>query len=124
MSRSGAISFGCLFTGALVLLALAMGWKFLDFLVLKPASVKGEINDIYDEVRTIENPATRWQTFKQGWRVMVRDTDNELIRTHPDNIHVTTGQDSIYFTYTDSLNFPLFGAYRKDFRIQRPFGRQ
>ena len=124
MRRTGAISFGCLFSGALVLLVLAMGWKMIDFLILKPASVKGEINDIYDEVRMIDNPATRWQNFKTGWRVMVRETDNMIIRTHPTNIHVTADQDSIYFTYRDSLCFPLLGALRKDFRIERPFGRQ
>jgi hypothetical protein len=124
MRRTGAISFGCLFTGALVLLVLAMGWKLLDFLVLRPASVKGEINDVYDEVRMIDNPATRWQNFKEGWRTLVRETENEIIRANPNNIHVTSGQDSIYFTYNDSLCFPLMGSWNREFRIKRLFGRQ
>ncbi len=124
MRRIGAIDFGCLFTGALVLLVLVMGWKLLDFLILRPASVKGEINDIYDEVRLIDNPATRWQNFKQGWRVMVRETDNEIIRANPHNIHVTSNQDSIYFDYSDSLCFPMLGSWNREFVVKRLFSRQ
>ncbi len=124
MRRIGAIDFGCLFTGALVLLVLVLGWKLLDFLILSPASVKGEINDIYDEVRLIGNPATRWQTFKEGWRVMVRETDNDIIRANPHNIHVTSDQDSIYFTYMDSLCFPLMGSWNREFHVKRLFTRQ
>ncbi|MGM0627028.1 MAG: hypothetical protein ACQETZ_02600 [Candidatus Fermentibacterota bacterium] len=124
MRRIGAIDFGCLFTGALVLLVLVMGWKLLDFLILRPASVKGEINDVYDEVRLIDNPATRWQNFKQGWRVMVRETDNEIIRANPHNIHVTSNQDSIYFDYSDSLCFPMLGSWNREFVVKRLFSRQ
>jgi hypothetical protein len=123
-SRRGAVKSSCLLLAAAALLVLVSGWKALDFLVLRPASVRGELNDVCDTVRGYRGREDeRRITFLENWRTHCDSTGNEyVLRCHPPRGAAPTfSNDTLFVQYPDTLHIPVFGRIVKVFRISRPF---
>lgn len=118
MRRVGAVTLGCLVTGAGILILVVFAWKCIDFFILTPASLEAEIADVYDLIRLerFRTPDLKMIQFQELWNDHLAETDMDLRPTAP-----RLRGDTMFMEYTDTLHFPVFGSYEKTFVVTRLF---
>jgi hypothetical protein len=117
MSRRGALSFGCLLWGALILLVVVIAWKCIDFYVLGPAAVKRAMNRVDANVTDTLDRALKRQEFRRLWEEL-RDSPDGLPEMRFPNTAMFSG-DTFIVMYEDSLPIPGFPPLRHSFMLRK-----
>jgi hypothetical protein len=115
MSRRGAVSFGCVLWGVLIMLVLVIGWKLLDFYILGPAKVKRALNTIDAHVMDTINKDVKQSHFLRLWSELRDSPDGLPVEGRP-----YTGMfsgDTFVVVYMDTLPIPGFPPLTHRFRL-------
>jgi len=115
MSRRGAVSFGCVLWGAVIMFVLVIGWKLIDFYILGPAKVKRAMNTIDAHVMDTLDKGVKQSHFLTLWSEL-RDSPDGLPEMRYPNTAMFSG-DTFIVMYEDSLPIPGFPALKHDFRL-------
>ncbi len=114
MSKRGALSFGCVLWGALILFAAIVGWKFIDFYILGPAAVKRALNMVGAHVSDTLNRDSKLIEFRRLWIELYNESEDL-----PEIDSPTFSGDTFIVTWVDSIPIPGFPAHRHTFRLRK-----
>jgi hypothetical protein len=117
MSRRGALSYGCALWGALILFAVVIGWKVIDFYVLGPAMVKRAMNQVNAHVTDTLDRNLKQTEFNRLWADL-RESPEGLPEMQYPNTAMFSG-DTFVVMYEDSIPVPGFPAIRHTFRLRK-----
>lgn len=110
------------FTFLLVILVMivSVAIKFVNVYSLKPATVSGELNEIFSMVENVRPLGLRKAEFLMEWS-KYRDSDECSDAVSESRMHEGNGfvGDEYIVCYSDSIEFPGIPTFRCHFHIEK-----
>jgi hypothetical protein len=119
MSRRGALSFGCLLWGCLILFVIVSAWKCIDFYILGPAAVKRAMNTVDANVTDTLDRAFKREEFRRLWNELLRESPEGLPNMQDPRNSAFFSGDTFIVMWLDSLPIPGVPPLRHSFRLSK-----
>ena len=113
--------YAIIITAAILVVSVAV--KYVIVLYSTPSRVQSELNEIYEEVENIHPVSLRKAKFLIKWGEY-RNSDECSNAVYHSLFYSGSGFDgNVYVvSYPDSIEFPGFPTFRRQFRIEKPMG--
>ena len=113
-----------LFTFLLIVLIMIVTVviKFVSVVTLTPAKVSGELDEIFSSVEGVSNIQVEF--LKEWGDYRISDECSGAVSAS--RLYSGSGfEGNVYVvTYADSIEFPGFPTFRREFRVERPMSRR
>ena len=107
-----------------LLMIVSVGMKYVNIISLKPASVRGELEEMFDRVADVSPMSLMKAEFLREWGAY-RSSDECSGVVAASRMYSGNGfEGDVYIvSYTDSIEFPGLPTLRIDFRIEKSMRR-
>lgn len=116
-----------IYVGIVVLLIflLCITFKLVSVFSWTPSGVKNELEDVFDEVSGISPISLRKAEFLIRWGEY-RNSDDCSDAVMESQFHPGNGFDGdVYIvSYPDSIEFPVFSTFHRQFRVEQTMSHQ